>query len=132
MSTSARLLLAEDEETLGALVFEYLSGQGFELLWAKNGQEALELYLSQKPDLLILDIMMPRMDGLEVARKVRMDNTEVPVIFLTAKSQSKDVVEGFKAGANDYLAKPMITEQLVAALERVEARTEGSIERLRA
>ena len=117
MSTSARLLLAEDEETLGALVYEYLSGQGFELIWAKNGQEALEMYLSQKPELLILDIMMPRMDGLEVARKVRMDNAEVPVIFLTAKSQSKDVVEGFKAGANDYLKKPLSMEELKVCIE---------------
>ena len=117
MSTSARLLLAEDEETLGALVYEYLSGQGFELIWAKNGQEALELYLSQKPELLILDIMMPRMDGLEVARKVRMDNAHVPVIFLTAKSQSKDVVEGFKAGANDYLKKPFSMEELKVRIE---------------
>ena len=117
MSDSAKLLLAEDEETLGGLVSEYLAAQGFEVEWAKNGQEALELYLSAKPNLLILDIMMPRMDGLEVAKKVRMDNAQVPIIFLTAKSQSKDVVEGFKAGANDYLKKPFSMEELKVRIE---------------
>lgn len=127
MSKTAKLLLAEDEETLGALVLEYLSGQGFELIWAKNGQEALEMYLSQKPDLLILDIMMPRMDGLEVARKVRMDNAEVPVIFLTAKSQSKDVVQGFKAGANDYLKKPFSMEELKVRIEALLGRLQREL-----
>ena len=127
MSTSTRLLLAEDEETLGGLVAEYLSTQGLEVEWAKNGQEALELYLSQKPDLLILDIMMPRLDGLEVAKKVRMDNAQVPIIFLTAKSQSKDVVAGFKAGANDYLKKPFSMEELKVRTEALLGRLQTEV-----
>ena len=127
MSTSARLLLAEDEETLGGLVAEFLSAQGFVVEWAKNGQEALELYLSHKPDLLILDIMMPRLDGLEVAKKVRMDNAQVPIIFLTAKSQSKDVVEGFKAGANDYLKKPFSMEELKVRTEALLGRLQSEV-----
>ena len=117
MKEQFKLLIAEDEPTLGSLVCEYLRSKAYEVHYAANGQEAIELYLSTKPDLLVLDIMMPRFDGLEVAQKVRQDNPRVPIIFLTAKSQAKDVVEGFKAGANDYLKKPFSMEELAIRIE---------------
>ena len=128
MKEQFALLIAEDEPTLGSLVCEYLRSRAYEVHYAANGQEAIELYLSTKPDLLVLDIMMPRLDGLEVAQKVRQDNPQVPIIFLTAKSQSKDVVEGFKAGANDYLKKPFSMEELAIRIESLLGRLHQSDE----
>ena len=128
MKEHFKLLIAEDEPTLGSLVCEYLRSKAYEVHYAANGQEAIELYLSTKPDLLVLDIMMPRFDGLEVAQKVRQDNPKVPIIFLTAKSQAKDVVEGFKAGANDYLKKPFSMEELAIRIESLLGRLHQSDE----
>lgn len=124
MNDSPVLLIAEDEPTLGQLISEYLQGQGYQTVLARNGEEALSLYISSPPDLLILDIMMPRMDGLELARKIRMDNPAIPIIFLTARDQPRDVVTGFKAGANDYVKKPFSMEELSVRIEALLQRVE--------
>ncbi len=124
MSEVHTILLAEDEPTLGELVAEHLRGEGFHVLQAGDGEQALEVYLSQRPDLLVLDIMMPRLDGMELARKIRMENPGVPIIFLTARNQSKDVVEGFRAGANDYIRKPFSMEELTVRIQALLGRTE--------
>jgi len=121
------LLVAEDEVTLNQLICEHLRSQGNRVLSAKNGEQALSLYLSEEPDLLVLDIMMPRMDGLDLARKVQMDNSKTPIIFLTAKDQPRDVVLGFEAGAKDYIKKPFSLEELTVRIPALLQRTQDTV-----
>ncbi|SDP99503.1 DNA-binding response regulator, OmpR family, contains REC and winged-helix (wHTH) domain [Mucilaginibacter sp. OK268] len=112
-----RLLLAEDEQALAHIVRESLEENGFGVILCANGEQALQKYKSDRPDILVLDIMMPKMDGFEVARQVRETDKITPIIFLTARSQSKDVVAGFESGANDYLKKPFSVEELVVRIK---------------
>ncbi|MGN8067885.1 response regulator transcription factor [Mucilaginibacter sp. SG564] len=111
-----RLLLAEDELALAHIVRESLEENSFEVILCANGEQALQKYKSDRPDILVLDIMMPKMDGFEVARQVRETDKLTPIIFLTARSQPKDVVAGFESGANDYLKKPFSVEELVVRI----------------
>jgi DNA-binding response OmpR family regulator len=106
-------LLAEDEESLGMIVKESLETRNFEVFLAKNGEEAYEIYQTKKPDILVLDVMMPKKDGFTLAKEIRLENKLIPIIFLTAKSQTKDVLEGFNTGGNDYLKKPFSMEELI-------------------
>jgi len=106
MDSLVKILLAEDEPALGQIVKESLETKGFHVLFCKDGLEALEVYYKEKPQLLVLDVMMPKKDGFTLAREIRMQDEHIPIIFLTAKSQTQDVVEGFTAGGNDYLKKP--------------------------
>ena len=108
-----RVLLAEDELSLAHIVRESLEETGFEVILCANGKQALLKYGEKKPDILALDVMMPKMDGFEVARHIRETDKLTPIIFLTARSQPKDVVTGFESGANDYLKKPFSVEELV-------------------
>jgi len=112
-----KLLLAEDEIALGQIVKESLETRNFEVIYCKNGEEALEAYHSHKPDLIILDVMMPILDGFSVAKRIRGLDNRTPIIFLTAKSQAKDVVEGFEHGANDYIRKPFSMEELIVRIK---------------
>jgi len=119
-----KLLLAEDEVALGQIIKESLETRNFEVIYCKNGVEAYEAYLSTQPDLIILDVMMPLLDGFSVAKKIRSLDVRTPIIFLTAKSQVQDVVDGFEHGGNDYLKKPFSMEELLvrikALLDRVQ------------
>jgi DNA-binding response OmpR family regulator len=108
-----RLLLAEDELALAHIVRESLEQQNFEVILCSNGEQALQKYSECKPDILALDVMMPKMDGFEVAKNIRLKDRITPIIFLTARSQPKDVVAGFESGANDYLKKPFSVEELI-------------------
>ena len=112
-----KLLLAEDEIALGQIVKESLETRNFEVVYCKNGEEALEAYQSHKPDLIILDVMLPILDGFSVAKRIRGLDNRTPIIFLTAKSQAKDVVEGFEHGANDYIRKPFSMEELIVRIK---------------
>jgi DNA-binding response OmpR family regulator len=112
-----KVLLAEDETSLAHIVRESLEEREYKVILCPNGKVALEQYEAQKPDILVLDVMMPLMDGFEVARKVRANDRQTPIIFLTAKSQSKDVVAGFELGANDYLKKPFSIEELIVRIQ---------------
>ncbi|MFD0765359.1 response regulator transcription factor [Mucilaginibacter lutimaris] len=107
------VLLAEDELALAHIVRESLEVSGFEVILCANGEQALQKYNHKKPDILALDVMMPKMDGFEVAKRIRQADKLTPIIFLTAKSQPKDVVAGFESGANDYLKKPFSVEELI-------------------
>lgn len=122
-----KVLLAEDEASLGMIVKESLESRNFEVFHAENGQEAFELYQTKKPDILVLDVMMPKKDGLTLAKEIRLENKGIPIIFLTAKSQTSDVLEGFNHGGNDYLKKPFSMEELIvrikALLNRIELKT---------
>ncbi len=114
-----KLLLAEDEQILGALIAEALKSKSFEVSWARNGQEALHLFRTQRPQIAVLDVMMPVMDGFTVAKEIRMIDEEVPLLFLTARSETADVVKGFESGGNDYLKKPFSLEELVVRLHEL-------------
>ncbi|MFD2587813.1 response regulator transcription factor [Croceitalea marina] len=116
MSQPIKILLAEDELALGQIVKESLETRNFEVLFCENGETALKTYLKEKPELLVLDVMMPKKDGFELAQEIRVNDKHVPIIFLTAKSQTKDVVEGFEHGGNDYLKKPFSMEELIVRI----------------
>lgn len=115
-SNTPTILLAEDEEALGMIVQESLQSRGFEVWHCKDGQEAWQCFESRNPNLLVLDVMMPKMDGFELVKKIRKRNQWIPIIFLTAKSRTEDVVEGFGYGANDYLKKPFSMEELIVRI----------------
>ena len=112
-----KVLLAEDEESLGMIVKESLESRDFIVFHAKNGEEALFFYQTQKPDILVLDVMMPIKDGFTLAKEIRQENKHIPIIFLTAKSQTNDVLEGFNHGGNDYLKKPFSMEELIVRVK---------------
>jgi len=124
MSNVIKVVLAEDEPSLGMILKESLETRGFEVFLAENGEEALTFYQDKKPDILVLDVMMPKKDGFTLAKEIREENSTIPIIFLTAKSQIKDVLDGFQHGGNDYLKKPFSMEELIvrihALLDRVE------------
>jgi DNA-binding response OmpR family regulator len=112
-----RILLAEDELALAHIVRESLEQQNFEVILCADGKQALQKYAELKPDILALDIMMPKMDGFEVAKEIREKDQTIPIIFLTARSQPKDVVAGFESGGNDYLKKPFSVEELIVRIK---------------
>lgn len=114
---SIKLLLAEDEVSLGQIVKESLETRNFEVFHAINGDEAYTIYKKENPNILVLDVMMPKKDGFTLAKEIRAENLDVPIIFLTAKSQTKDVVEGFNQGGNDYLKKPFSMEELIVRVQ---------------
>jgi DNA-binding response OmpR family regulator len=97
-----KVLLAEDEMALAHIVRESLEERGFSVVLCADGDAALKQYESIKPDILVLDVMMPKKDGFAVAKEIRAKDLKTPIIFLTARSQVKDVITGFELGANDY------------------------------
>lgn len=117
MKTKAKILIAEDEISLATILKESLETRDFEVILCPNGEIALSKFNSEQPDLLVLDIMMPKKDGLTVAKEIRALNKHVPIIFLTAKSQTKDVLDGFEHGGNDYLKKPFSMEELIVRIQ---------------
>ncbi len=121
-----RILLAEDEVALRDFVSRNLRARGFEVLEASNGLEAIAVWEREDPHLLILDIMMPRMDGLEVCRRVR-EHSAVPIIVLTALDTESDKVTALDLGADDYLTKPFGVEELLARVRAVLRRTQWEV-----
>jgi len=122
------LLLVEDDETLGFLLQEFLSSREFEVDWAKDGVEGLRFFNQSQYDLCLLDVMMPALDGFTVAELLRERQPALPIIFLTAKSMHADVVRGFRAGADDYIKKPVNEEELVVRIQAVLKRSGNAIE----
>src|SRR5438309_1275800 len=100
------ILLAEDDRNLGNLLKEYLEAKGLETKLATNGKEAFDFFNKDKFDLCLLDVMMPIKDGFTLAREIRASDKNIPIVFLTAKSMKEDAIEGFTAGADDYITKP--------------------------
>ncbi|HNY14940.1 MAG TPA: response regulator transcription factor [Bacteroidales bacterium] len=123
---TTKVLLAEDDNNLGILLKNYLSAKGFETTLMVNGKQAFEEFQKKQYELCILDIMMPEMDGLTLAAEIRKVSPMVPVIFLTAKSQKEDVLEGFRTGADDYLTKPFSMEELLYRIQAILKRMAGS------
>ena len=117
MSETINILLAEDERTLAMIIKDTLDGQGFHVTVADDGEQALRLFDDHRPDVLVADVMMPRMDGYELVRRIRKSDQQTPVIFLTARSAVGDVVHGFEMGANDYLKKPFGMQELIVRIK---------------
>ena len=117
MSDKIKILLVEDEETLAMIIKDTLEGQNFIIQTASNGEEGLRLFFDLRPDVLVADVMMPRMDGFEMVRRIRQTDKHTPVLFLTARSAINDVVEGFELGANDYLKKPFGMQELIVRIK---------------
>jgi len=118
-----KILLAEDDNNLGLLLRNYLNAKNYITTLSTNGRLALETFNTDKFNLCILDIMMPEMDGLALAAKIRLSDPAVPIIFLTAKNQKEDIIEGFKSGADDYITKPFSMEELLYRIEAILRRT---------
>lgn len=117
-----KVLLVEDEQTLAMIIKDTLEGQGFLIHTAADGEEGLRLFFDLRPDVLVADVMMPRMDGFEMVRRIRQTNRHTPVLFLTARSAVNDVVEGFELGANDYLKKPFGMQELIVRIKALMGR----------
>lgn len=122
--TNPKLLLVEDDSTLGYMLKEYLEMKSFSVTWAKNGLEGLEKFREEQVDLCIVDVMMPEMDGFTMAGRIRQQGSDVPLLFLTAKSMKVDVLKGFSLGADDYIIKPVEEEELVARIHAILRRKE--------
>ncbi|MFY0594553.1 response regulator transcription factor [Roseivirga sp.] len=113
----SKVLLVEDELSLAMLVKDNLEEQGYKVTHVSDGQAAIERFNQETPDLIILDVMMPKVNGYDVAKAIRTTNKNVPIIFLTAKVQVKDVIEGFESGGNDYLRKPFSIQELLIRMK---------------
>ena len=124
METKPNVLLAEDDPNLGLLLSEFLKKKGYQVQWAQNGDQALDLFVKSPFDLCLLDVMMPKKDGFSLAKDIRANHLQVPIIFLTAKSMEEDTLQGFKVGADDYLTKPFSMEVLLARMEAVLRRSQ--------
>lgn len=116
---SIKILYVEDESFLGKIVKESLESRGYEIFMEEDGGKAVALFNQCKPDICVLDIMLPNKDGFQVAEEIRAINEKVPILFLTAKSQTEDLVKGFKLGGNDYIRKPFSMEELIVRLEYI-------------
>lgn len=121
-----KVLLAEDEENLGKLLNTFLDAKGYKTTLVETGKKAVERAGQEVFDFIILDVMMPEMDGFEAAEEIRSWNKEVPILFLTAKSLKEDKLRGFNLGADDYLTKPFSMEELLARLQAIMRRTNSA------
>lgn len=110
-------LLVEDEQTLAMIIKDTLEEGDFTIHLAADGEEGLRMFFDIRPDVLIADVMMPKMDGFEMVRRIRQTDKQTPVLFLTARSAINDVVEGFELGANDYLKKPFGMQELIVRIK---------------
>ena len=122
MSENIDILLVEDEPDLVLIIRNTLTSQGFNVRTAMDGEEGLRKFYSEKPDVLVADVMMPKMDGFTMVRQIRQTDQQTPVLFLTARSAIDDVVEGFELGANDYLKKPFGMMELIVRLRSLAGR----------
>ena len=127
MEDVVRVFLCEDDENLGPLLSEFLNTKGYQTDLFQDGQAGWEAF-EQQPEhwnICVLDVMMPKMDGFELAQKIKSKNDTLPIIFLTAKTLSEDVEQGFKLGADDYLKKPFNTAELTMRIDAVLRRVQG-------
>ena len=125
MEQQTTILFCEDDENLGVLLKEYLMAKGLRVELQPDGEAGLRAFTKDKFDICVLDVMMPKKDGITLAKDIRNLNSDVPIIFLTAKSMKEDILEGFKAGADDYLSKPFSMEELLYRMEAIMRRVRG-------
>jgi len=120
-----KILLVEDDPNFGTVLKDYLTLNDYHVTLAKDGLEGLIMFKNDDYDLCILDVMMPRKDGFSLAKDIRSTNSEVPIIFLTAKTMKEDVLKGYQAGADDYLNKPFDSEVLLYKIKAIMQRKES-------
>lgn len=117
--SAIKILYVEDELFLGKIVRESLESRGFEVVMETDGAAVLQSFKEHKPDICVLDIMLPNKDGFRIAEEIRELDPEIPIIFLTAKTQTEDVVKGFDRGGNDYIRKPFSMEELIVRIRHL-------------
>ncbi|WP_316783005.1 response regulator transcription factor [Pedobacter frigiditerrae] len=117
MKRAPKILLIEDEVALGLIIKDGLEFRGFEVIYITDGSLAYATYISEKPDFLVLDVMLPSINGLMIAEKIRLENKHTPILFLTARTMPQDVLNGYMAGGNDYLKKPFDMEELIIRIK---------------
>ena len=121
-----KILLVEDDQNFGDVLRSYLEMHGFEVTLATDGAQGLEQYQQNKYDLCIFDVMMPKKDGFTLAKEIREKDNDMPIIFLTAKTMKDDVLKGFKIGADDYITKPFVSEELLLRVQAILKRSNHS------
>lgn len=125
-SDNPRILMVEDEHVLGQIVAESLKARGFDVLLVAEGTKVFSAFTNYKPHIILLDVMLPGLDGFSIIDEIRKTDQQIPVIFLTAKSQTEDVVKGFEKGANDYVRKPYSIEELIVRINALLKRNKVS------
>lgn len=126
----SHILVVDDEQDICEILQFNFESEGFEVTTANSAEEALERLPQVRPDLLLLDVMMDRMSGLEMAQRLRAEGNQVPIIFLTAKTQERDQLDGFEVGADDYITKPFSFSTVLARVKAVLKRTSPSCQQL--
>lgn len=124
METKGKILLVEDDKNFGDVLRSYLEMNDYEVVLAEDGEAGWKSFQQDKFDLCIFDVMMPKKDGLSLAKDVRVVNQFVPIIFLTAKTMKDDVIRGFQAGADDYIPKPFAPEELLYRIQAILKRSQ--------
>ncbi len=127
MEKKYHILLAEDDVDFGNILKQYLEISGYQITWAKNGEEAFEIFNKEQFDICVLDIMMPKMDGFTLAEKIVQEKPTMPFLFLTARKLKEDKIKGLKLGADDYIVKPFEADELVLRLYNILKRSNASI-----
>jgi len=125
MEEKLNILLCEDDENLGMLLREYLQAKGYNAELCPDGEAGYKAFIKNKYDICVFDVMMPKKDGFTLAKEVRAVNSDVPIMFLTAKNLKDDIFEGFKIGADDYITKPFSMEELTLRMEAILRRVHG-------
>jgi DNA-binding response OmpR family regulator len=125
--SNKKILLVEDDQNFGDVLRSYLEMHDFDVTLATDGEEGHSKFNDGEYDLCIFDVMMPKKDGFSLAREIREQNTDVPIIFLTAKNLKEDVLEGFKIGADDYISKPFNSEELLLRIQAILKRSQKSV-----
>ncbi len=121
-----KVLIAEDDRDFGNILSQYVTISGFDVTLAHDGREAWETFCSDKPDICVLDVMMPEMDGFTLGEKIKEAQPDIPLIYLTAKSLKEDIVRGLKIGADDYITKPFDPDVLILRINNILKRTYSS------
>lgn len=117
MSAKAKILLVEDDASLGFVVKDNLEDSGYEVLLCSDGENGWQTFMRQNVDICLLDVMLPKKDGMALASLIRQKNDKIPILFLTAKNLDEDKIAGFKAGGDDYIVKPFNMEELLLRIE---------------
>ena len=125
MESKLHILLCEDDENLGMLLMEYLQAKGYDAELCLDGEIGYKTFMKGHFDLCVLDVMMPKKNGFELAAEIRQQTADLPIIFLTAKNLKEDIIQGFKIGAADYLPKPFSMDELVFRMEAIMRRVRG-------
>ncbi len=123
-----RILLVEDDENLGDVLRSYLEMHDYDVKLAKDGEAGYKAFKPGEFDICIFDVMMPKKDGFTLARDVRIKDEHVPIIFLTAKNLKEDILQGFKAGADDYITKPFVSEELLMRIQAILRRSQPQLD----